>query len=555
MGEDLKGRLETVTAERDRLAAELEAQRRFTDGVLGTAPDLIYVVDLATHANIYANRELVDILGYTPDAIQALGADLFVTIFHPDDLGPALAHHDAMRDAADGEVRELTYRCKTSTGEWHWLRSRDVPFKRGDDGRVTQIIGVASDVTGLRTAQTELQAHRDDLEGMIRTRTAALVESEQRFQRVLEASNTGIWDWNIEDDTVYFSPRWKGLLGFEDDALQNEFDTWVTLLHPDDKDRMLGAVQAFVANPNGHFVHEFRMRHRDGSYRWILNRSAAELKDGRPVRMAGSHLDITERRRSEEDLERAYDRLTRTNAELERLVYVASHDLRSPLVNIQGFSREVELSLEELRGLLEAGSACDTARARAREILGQDVAEAMGFIRSSVSKMDALMSGLLKLSRTARGAPDMQTVETDVLVDEVLRDFEFRIQEIGVSVEREALPRCFGDPAQLSQVLSNLVDNALKYLSSDRPGRVRISGARIRDRVQIVVEDNGIGIAPADRARVFDVFQRVNPAATDGEGLGLSIVRKIIDGLGGEIWVDGGGDEAGSRFILDLKAV
>ncbi len=553
MGGELNDRLDAVTAERDRLAAELKAQRRFTEGVLGTAPDLIYIADLQTHANIYANRELVDILGYTPDAIQAMGADMFATIFHPDDLAPALAHHDAMRDAADGEIREITYRCKTSAGTWHWLRSRDVAFKRGDDGRVSQIIGVATDVTGLRTAQEELQAHRDDLEGMIQARTAALVESEQRFQRVLDASNTGIWDWNLEDDTVYFSPRWKALLGYEDDELRNDFETWVGLLHPEDKDRMLSAVQDFVKNPEGHFGHEFRMRHRDGSYRWILNRSAVELRGGRPVRMAGSHLDITERRRSEEDLERAYDRLTHTNIELERLVYVASHDLRSPLVNIQGFSREVELSLEELECLLKSGSACESSRARALEILDGDVAEALGFIRSSVTKMDALMTGLLKLSRTARGTPNMGTVETEALADEVLRDFEFRIQEAGVTVERGPLPPCFGDPAQLSQILANLVDNALKYLAPGRSGRIRISGARLRDRVRIVVEDNGIGIAPGDRDRVFDVFQRVAPGATDGEGLGLSIVRKIVDGLGGHVWVDSG-DETGSKFILDLKA-
>ncbi len=550
---DPKERLDAVTAERDRLAAELEAQRRFTDGVLGTAPDLIYIADLATHANIYANRELVDILGYTPDEIQAMGADMFVTIFHPDDLGPAMAHHDAMRDAADNKVREITYRCKTAAGSWQWLRSRDVAFKRGDDGRVAQIIGVATDVTGLRTAQEELRAHRDDLEGMIQARTSALVESEQRFQRVLEASNTGIWDWNMEADTIYFSPRWKSLLGYGDDELMNEFETWVRLLHPEDKDRMLDAVQAFVAKPDGHFVHEFRMQHRDGSYRWILNRSAAELQNGRPVRMAGSHLDITERRRSEEDLERAYDRLTRTNVELERLVYVASHDLRSPLANIQGFSREVELSLEELRGLLESSSACAASRERALEILGGDVTEAVGFIRSSVTKMDSLMSGLLKLSRTARGAPKMATVETDDVADDVLRDFEFRIQEAGVTVERTALPPCFGDASQLSQVLSNLVDNALKSLAPDRPGQIRISGARLRDRVRIIIEDNGVGIAPGDRDRVFDVFQRVNPATADGEGLGLSIVRKIVDGLGGEIWIDGG-EVTGSRFVLDLKA-
>jgi PAS domain S-box-containing protein len=400
-------------------------------------------------------------------------------------------------------------------------------------------------------APDESQGHRDDLEGTIPPRSAALVENGALFQRVLEASNIGIWDWNIEADTVYFSPRWKGLLGYEDGELRNRFDTWSALLHPEDRDRVLGALQTFLDRPTGDFVHEFRMCHKDGTYRWILNRSAAEVRGGRPVRMSGSHLDITGWRRSEEDLERAYDRLTRSNAELERLVYVASHDLRSPLVNIQGFSREVELSLHELRALLESGAACDVSRARA--ILDKDVAEALGFVRSSVGKMDALLSGLLKLSRTARGTPDMCTVELESLVDEVLRDFEFRIQEAGVAVVRGAVPPCFGDREQLSQVLSNLVDNALKYLSPERPGHLRISGRRTGDRVLVIVEDNGIGVGLEDRDRIFDVFQRAAPGQTAGEGLGLSIVRKIVHGLGGEVWVESG-DGHGSRFVLDLRA-
>lgn len=125
--------------------------------------------------------------------------------------------------------------------------------------------------------------------------STSLKFEKERFHRVLEASNTGIWEWNIQTDEVYYAPRWKELLGYKDDELENAFSTWEILLHPDDKERMLKNVSDFMQNPQGHFEHRFRMKHKKGHYVWILNRSAITLdKTGKPQYMSGSHLDITQ---------------------------------------------------------------------------------------------------------------------------------------------------------------------------------------------------------------------------------------------------------------------
>ena len=128
------------------------------------------------------------------------------------------------------------------------------------------------------------------------------IESE-RLNRVMEASNTGIWEWNIKTNEVYYSPRWKELLGYSDDELPNEFATWQNNLHPDDAERMVKNVGEFLQNPVGNFEHKFRMKHKNGSYVWILNRSAVTLDEkGKPEYMSGSHLDITGQVVQEENL-------------------------------------------------------------------------------------------------------------------------------------------------------------------------------------------------------------------------------------------------------------
>ncbi len=157
----------------------------------------------------------------------------------------------------------------------------------------------------------------------------ALRESQERLELALRASNIGLWSWDVRTDEVYFSPRWKAQLGYEDHEIPNAFEEWEKRLHPDDRERILASIQSFLANPHPHYEHEFRLRHKDGSYRWILAR--ADLFNdfaGRPCRMMGCHIDITQRRRTEMDLQAAVGRVQLLTSQIPAILWTTDTELR-----------------------------------------------------------------------------------------------------------------------------------------------------------------------------------------------------------------------------------
>ncbi|HOZ46731.1 MAG TPA: cache domain-containing protein [Candidatus Hydrogenedentes bacterium] len=242
------------------------------------------------------------------------------------------------------------------------------------------------------------------------------------------------------------------------------------------------------------------------------------------------------------------------NRELEQIIYVASHDLRSPLVNVDGYARELEYAVEEIKGLIEAG---DGAPEKLEGVLRSalpDMTDALGHIRNSTRQMDALLRGLLKLSRSGRAALSIGPLDMNELVAQTISSLEFQIREAGAEIRLGPLPPCRGDTVQVTQVFTNLIGNALKYLVPERPGVIEITGAIERGRSTYFVKDNGVGIAPTHQEIIFELFHRLEPSKSEGEGLGLTIVRQILSRLDGEIRVESTPGE-GSRFIVTLPPV
>ena len=265
-----------------------------------------------------------------------------------------------------------------------------------------------------------------------------------------------------------------------------------------------------------------------------------------------TNLDVTREKDAEQDITRLNRELLLKNAELEQVVYVASHDLRSPLVNVQGFCKELAGSLLDLTQRIgKADIGGDVAKSIA-PIIATDIPESLGYIQTSVARMDALLSGLLRLSRLGRAATSIVVLDIDKILTEVLKNFEYTCKHKGAEIRVDApLPCCHGDQAQMNQVLSNLVDNALKYLDPSRPGRIIVSGNRQDDNAVYCVADNGIGIAPQHCEKAFEIFHRLNPNSGEGEGLGLTIVRRSLDKQGGRVWVESELGK-GSRFFVSL---
>jgi signal transduction histidine kinase len=243
-----------------------------------------------------------------------------------------------------------------------------------------------------------------------------------------------------------------------------------------------------------------------------------------------------------ESLEDAVDErtadLTRANEEIQRFAYIVSHDLRSPLVNVMGFTAELDAATGAIRELIDRAeeAAPDIVTEEARYAAREDLPEAIGFIRTSTQKMDALINAILKLSREGRRVISPERIDMDALVGRIGETLQHRLDERDAElIVRHPLPAIVTDRLAIDQIFSNIIENAVKYLQPGRPGRIEVRGRTEGLRAIFEIEDNGRGIDPRDHARVFDLFRRSGPQDQPGEGIGLAHVRALVYRLGGLI--------------------
>lgn len=264
-----------------------------------------------------------------------------------------------------------------------------------------------------------------------------------------------------------------------------------------------------------------------------------------------------ELRRLNEGLEELVDartgELKRANAEIQRFAYIVSHDLRSPLVNVMGFTAELETARKSISGYLEKGEtegwqAPDPATRLAIE---EDLPESIGFIRTSTQKMDRLINAILNLSRQGRRTLAPETLDLGIVVGAIVGSLQHRIDETGTQVTVAELPTVINDRVAVEQILSNLVENALKYLQPGRSGVIEVTGGTDLGRAWVAVADNGRGIEPRDHERVFDLFRRSGVQDQQGEGIGLAHARALAYRLGGNIEIQSE-PGVGSTFRLIL---
>jgi signal transduction histidine kinase len=247
--------------------------------------------------------------------------------------------------------------------------------------------------------------------------------------------------------------------------------------------------------------------------------------------------------------------LQRANQEIQRFAYIVSHDLRSPLVNVLGFTAEMDEARKTIRKYLEEKFEQHPALRDDAVWLAvdEDLPEALRFIRASTEKMDRLINSILALSRQGRRTLMPEHLDLDQLVGGVVASLHQRIVDAGATVTVHPLPPLESDRVAIEQLLSNLIENAIKYLNPARAGEVDVSGRTSGDRVEIDVSDNGRGIAPEDHERIFELFRRSGTQDQPGEGIGLANVRALAYRLGGLIELQSELDR-GARFRLSLPA-
>ncbi|HET8630057.1 MAG TPA: CHASE3 domain-containing protein [Thermomicrobiales bacterium] len=251
--------------------------------------------------------------------------------------------------------------------------------------------------------------------------------------------------------------------------------------------------------------------------------------------------------------------LTQRNEENELFVYSVSHDLRAPLVNLEGFSQELALVGEDLRALLAAEGVPPATRQRGLALVDEDMATAIRFIQAGVARLSTIIDALLRLSRAGRVEYQWQCVDLNRLLARLVDSLRDTIAARGATVTVAPLPPAWGDPTALEQLFANLLDNALRYLDPARPGAIAVGhlpaadGAAEPGGPTYFVRDNGLGIPAHARATIFQVFRRVHPEVAGGEGLGLALVHRIVARHGGAIRVEST-EGVGTAFLIALPA-
>lgn len=384
---------------------------------------------------------------------------------------------------------------------------------------------------------------------LVRKKTLEALEySERRFRSIIELSPMGIHIYHLlPDNTLIFVGTNRAaskILSFNAEPF---IGRPIEEVFPELAKSGLNDIYRRLCRDGGSH-HGSNFIYQDEHVKGIYEFEAFQILPGK---IAVMFADVTERNLAERARERLMRQLRAKNEELESLVYIASHDLRSPLVNIRGFSGELEKSLIELRGLLSAQPLSESARKRVDELFRADVAESFGFINSGTAKMESMLDGLLRLSRIGTAQSRPQRLHLRMLLEQVIHQFRFVIKAENLTVEIAAnLPDCMGDPLLISQAFSNLIDNAVKYRSPSRPLKIRIEGDTSESAIEYRVIDNGIGIAAEHIQKVFDIFHRLNPSGDNGgQGLGLTIVRKIIENHDGRIWIESSQDTGTTVFI------
>jgi len=364
----------------------------------------------------------------------------------------------------------------------------------------------------------------------------ALQESEERYRRITDAITDYIYTVRIREgrseETIH-GPACVAVTGYTAEEFKANPYLWIQMVHEEDrkavKKQAADTLSGVKVEPLEH-----RIIRKDGAIRWVRNTPVPYYDThGELLSYDGLIQDVTERKRVEEERRALIVELEAKNAELERFAYTVSHDLKSPLITIRGFL-----------GLLERHMARGDA-----ERIKADIA----YISNAAEKMERLLSELLELSRIGRVVNPPEEVSLGKVACEAVSVVAGRATERGVKVEiAPDLPVVYGDPARIREVLENLVDNAVKFMDDHPDPHVEIGARRGDKETVFYVRDNGVGIDPKYHEKVFGLFDRLDQNA-EGTGVGLAIVKRIVELHGGGIWVESQGAGQGCTVCFTLS--
>jgi len=508
----------------DRKAAEAELReseeryRRLAE----LMPAAMYACD-AVGRITYFNEPAAALWGQTPEIgdpdRRFCGS---FRLYLPD--GSLLPHNKTPMAAALNEGRSF--------------RNQEVTIERPDGSRTTVLANVdpIHDASGTRTGAITVFFDVTEL----RRAEEALRRSEERLDLAVRGTSDGLWDWDIETGTEYWSPRFKELLGYREDEIEATFDQYIALLHPEDKADVLEAVRLHLEE-NRSYDREFRLRTKCGDYRWFRSRGEA-LRDenGRPYRVAGSMRDITDRRLAQEEIRELQEKLAHV-ARLSTMGEMATglaHELNQPLSAISAYCYAGQQIVTDVG---------PTDQEQLWDLFDKLTEQAM-----RAGEIIRRLRGLV-----AKRTPVRSSVDSGELIEGLLRLMEPDLRESEVRLERRLdhlEPAVTIDEVQIQQVLVNLIRNALDAMSETRRDQrtLTITTSQMAgDLLEVAVCDTGRGIPVESSYQVFDAFFS---SKSEGMGMGLAISRTIIESHGGHLWMTpNSGRGVTFRFTVPLE--
>lgn len=499
---------------RKEIETELNIKNEELNTFFDCALDLLCITSIEGYF-LRLNREWESVLGYSMEELEHRN---FIDFIHPEDQQST---QDTIRLFKEHQrVINFTNRFRAKNGNYKWIEWKSYP-------KENKIFAAARDITERIQIETEL------------------TESKEQLKFAFEGSNDGLWDVNLRDGKLFISQRGCEILGYTTDEAEKIFNCWRQLIFEEDLTETNNRLEAHLKGKSDIFEMEQRIKTKSGDYKWILTRGKIVSRDneGNPLRITGTHTDISDRKRAENEVKKLNENLEsriqlrtqellNANKELEAFSYSVSHDLRSPLRAIIGYTN---ILLEDYDLILD-----------------EEGKRLCGIINSNATRMGKLIDDLLAFSRLSRN--EMQYTQFDMkeLIVSVFSELKNQNGERYIEFEIANLPKACGDLPMMKQVWYNLISNAIKYSSHCEKPMITVGFSENEIETVYYISDNGIGFDMQYINKLFRVFQRLhNTRDFEGTGVGLAIVHRIISRHRGRVWAEGK-LESGATFYIAL---
>ena len=465
--------------------------------------------------NIYASESFLKLIGLTQEQCSDFG---WGNALHPDDVVQTMA---AWKECVQtGNNWDIEHRFRGVDEEWHHVLARGVPVK-DEQGKITCWAGINLDINQLKHAEEVLQ------------------KNEERLRLALKAGKMATWDWHIPTGEVIWNDEHYRRLGYEVGAVKPSYDALTNWVHVDDIETTEAAFRA-IMKEGFEYSTEFRSCWPDGSvhWQWALGEFDRDA-NGQAVRSYGVLLDITEEKETELRIQELNDALQEhvitldaMNKELESYSHSVSHDLRTPLRFV---NRIAHLLLHEPGAHLS-----------------NEATQQVHMILQATSEMAKLIEDLLVFSQASREPIRKRHMDLQRLFQEVAKELQHVQEGRAVEIVIQDLAPCLGDRTLLKEVVANLLENAFKFTRRCEKAQITIGCTETDDEVVYFVQDNGVGFDMSDSNSLFVPFHRLHkPADFEGTGIGLALVKRVVERHGGRIWALGEIDK-GATFYFTL---